>query len=245
MDPTTACPSSQLRANGPAGPHNGAMGTESPHIPNNTEPRDARDEGLLARIAGGDASALRALIARYDRLVRFTIFRLSRDRCVRDPQWLDSLASETWTAFVDQARVQCGAIPSPRALLYAIARNRTVSALRKVIREQSRDPSPGTHPAGTEPDEGGEAEDPLSLLARLEDLAALQACREQLTDDDRRVLAQLKAILDRRWQAAAEGLGIPESTLRSRWKNILGQLRRCLEGKTGRDVAPPDRPSDS
>ena len=53
-------------------------------------PRQApSDQELLARTAGGDPTALRALMDRYDRLVRFTIYRTSRQRCRQDPTCAD------------------------------------------------------------------------------------------------------------------------------------------------------------
>lgn len=206
--------------------------------------REIVDEGhLVAQIARGDAQALRALMTRYDRLVRFTVFRLSRDRCLHDPQWLDGLASEVWTAFVQRAKQIPQAIPSPRTFLYSIARNRTVSALRDAVRDRTRGAnSDSTGDAIEIPD--SEAQDPTAEMARVEELSALFRCRDALSSDDRRMLTQLEAILERRWEAAAGALGIPESTLRSRWKGIVGQLRECLEGKIGRPFAPSGPPGD-
>jgi len=197
------------------------------------------DGRLVARTAKGDAGALRALMERYDRLVRFAVFRLSRDRCLRDPQWLDGLASEIWTAFVQRARQLPDAVQSPRALLLSIARNRTVSALRSAIRERAQG-SVSSWPTDGPDIPAPDSDDPTAWLTRLEDLAALQACRDRLSADDRRIMTQLEAILDRRWEAAAGALGVPESTLRSRWKGVLDQLRRCVETKIGRGFAPPD-----
>ncbi len=202
------------------------------------------DQRLVARAANGDADALRVLMERYDRLVRFAIFRLSRDRCLRDPQWLDGLASEIWTAFVQRARQSPDAVESARALLLSIARNRTVSALRSAIRERAQGPA-SARPTDDADVPASDTDAPTALFARMEDLSALQTCRDTLSADDRRMMTQLEAILDRRWEAAAKALGMPESTLRSRWKGVLDHLRRCMETKTGRDFAPTAPSRDS
>ena len=68
-------------------------------------PHDRRtDNELLADLAQTDPMALRVLMDRFDRLVRFTIFRTSRQRCRQDPLWIDSVASEVWTDLCRSAR---------------------------------------------------------------------------------------------------------------------------------------------
>ena len=59
------------------------------------------DEAYLVQsVLGGDPAALRELMSRYDRLVRYAVFRAARDRCRKDPEWLDSIGSATWAGFV-------------------------------------------------------------------------------------------------------------------------------------------------
>jgi hypothetical protein len=62
------------------------------------------DDALAALVAGGDETALRMLLDRYDRLVRYTIYRTARGMCKRDPQFLDSVATEAWMGFVRAVR---------------------------------------------------------------------------------------------------------------------------------------------
>jgi RNA polymerase sigma factor (sigma-70 family) len=81
-------------------------------------------------------------------------------------------------------------------------------------------------------------DEPLETLSRIEQLEALHECVEELSADDRTMASHLPAITERRWVDAARSLGISESTLRSRWKNTLAQLRTCVEGKLGRAFAP-------
>jgi len=198
------------------------------------------DSFLIAGVISGDAAALRKLMDRYDRLVRYTIFRASKDRCLADPEWLESLSSETWTGFVGSAKRDPDGQPkSLRAYLVQIARHKVVSALRRkqpdAIPLYGNDDSPG-------PSVAAELEEPTETLARLELLEALRDCLEELDAEDRALATQLRAITDRRWKEAAEALGMAESTLRSRWARVLARLRRCIGRKTGADSLAPPRP---
>ncbi len=200
------------------------------------------DAFLIAGMLGGDSAALRKLMDRYDRLVRYAVFQAARQPCLRDPQWLDAVASATWQGFVQSMRRAGGQTPdSLTAFLARIARNQAISALRRNTggeRTLSLD-------AGSEEFTGeSESEGPVETLARLELLEAVQACLAGLSEDDRTVATQLGAITERRWKEAAGALGIAESTLRSRWKQVLGRLRGCVEGKTGNSFAPGDDASD-
>ena len=51
------------------------------------------DHSLVAAAIHGDDAALRTLMDRYDRLVRYTICTAKR-QCVRDPQWLDTVCPQ-------------------------------------------------------------------------------------------------------------------------------------------------------
>jgi RNA polymerase sigma factor (sigma-70 family) len=195
---------------------------------------------LLAGVAGGDEAALRKLIDRYDRLVRYAIFRATKDRCAKDPHWLDAIASNTWAGFVTSVRRNPAKLPqSPKAYLVRIARNQVVSALRR---------SPAVEETGGSTDDLESAavaaplEEPGELLERLELIEVVQECLAELGPDDRTLAEQLEAITDRKWREASAALGLSESTLRSRWKRVLDRLRQCVERKTGVDVA-PQRPA--
>ena len=103
------------------------------------------DDGfLVASLLGGDSAALSKLMERYDRLVRYTIFRVARGLCERDPDWLESVASDTWAGFVQSMRREAGGRPqSMKAYLAQIARNRAVSAMRQsgsATKRDTRDP---------------------------------------------------------------------------------------------------------
>lgn len=192
------------------------------------------DEFLVESVRGGDEAALRVLMDRYDRLVRFAIFRLSKSECHRDPHWLETIAGDTWMGFIRSLQRSPGLRPqSVKAYLTTIARFKVVSA-RRVVSPPSE--------MSVETEETTEIsvdqDDPLDLLADLESLESLQACVRELDEPDRSIYVQIEAIIERRWVEAASALGVSESTLRSRWKRVLERLRDCMKGKTGRDLAP-------
>ena len=188
------------------------------------------------------AAALATLMDRYDRLIRYTVFRASRDRCLRDPEWLEAVASATWAGFVRSMQRSPDHRPrSLRAYLVQIAKNQVVNALRGVTHEP--------HSLWTDVDSedstiASTLEEPMEALSRLELLEALRACLAELGPDDRTLATQLEAITERRWKEAAEALGLKESTVRSRWKQTLERLRGCVRRKTGESFAPEGAASD-
>jgi len=201
------------------------------------------DDGfLISSMVGGDAAALHKLMDRYDRLVRYTIFRVAKERCTADPDWLDSVAGDTWTGFVESMRRDPDNSPrSLAAYLARTARNRAVSAVRRVARDVDA-LSLDTDDAGREV--ASTLDDPKETLERVELLGVLRECLHELESDDQALASQLEAITERRWRQASEALGISESTLRSRWKRTLAQLRRCVERKGVKTLAPPGPESD-
>lgn len=200
----------------------------------------ATDHALVERIARGDDAAIRALMNRYDRLIRFAIFRLGRDRCRKDPAWLETIASDTWIGFLQSVR-RSGKVPeAPAAYLLRIARNKAISATRTASRRGVSVELDGQDG----PDEEAPCADPAELVSSLEELTSLQACVELLGADDRELVTQLSVLMERRWRDAATALNLPESTVRSRWKRVLDRLRTCLEGKIGRKLAPPPPSGD-
>lgn len=199
------------------------------------------DSRLLDRLVRGDERALAALLDRYDRLVRFAIFRTARAECARDPQWLDGVASATWMGFVQTTRRRgIGGIRSLRVYLIQIARNQALTARRGTTKIDTVGLDQALE-SGEPVVEGDVAE----ALDRWIDLTALNECIEMLPADDRTLLGQVLAISDRRWRKAADALGLAESTLRSRWKNLLEKLRRCMmrnrpEGLFAPEASPID-----
>jgi DNA-directed RNA polymerase specialized sigma24 family protein len=96
-----------------------------------------------------------------------------------------------------------------------------------------------------QPDVTAKLKEPSLTLSEIEELGALRECLDDLDPNDRTLTSQLTAITERRWKAAAEALGMSESTLRSKWGRILERLRGCVERKTGIRLAPGKNQSDS
>lgn len=212
------------------------------HHRNSPSPPGPTDDFLIQSMLGGDGAALGKLIDRYDRLVRHTIFRVARSQCLRDPHFLESIASATWTGLVRSLqRPDATAPASLSAYLIQIARNQTTSELRRVgssRRIETVDIS------AVETDLPATNEEPAEIAANAELLEALRTCMEQLDDTERETVTQLTAITERRWRQAATALGIAESTIRSRWSRILERLRACVREKTGESLAPLPGMSD-
>ena len=212
----------------------GTSGEDS--APQRRSSRDPDDDFLIAGMLGGDAAALRKLMDRYDRLVRYTVFRATKRRCLKDPHWLESIASDTWAGFVRSMRRDSDEGPrSVAAYLVQIARNQCVTALRRATRSKEPESLDGDSDAEKM---SATLDEPAEIVSRMEDLEALRSCMAELNADGRMMVTQLTAITERRWRDAADALGLSESTLRSRWKHVLTSLRRCLLRKTGKSVAP-------
>ncbi len=209
-------------------------GTVGPSPPDPGSP-GPDDDFLITSLVGGDAAALTALMDRYDRLVRYTIFCVNQEQSRRDPHWLESVASDTWIGFVRSLQREPTMRPqSVPAYLSRIARNQSITALR---RAKARVQAVNVDLASEALEIPGNLEDPSEVASRLESLETLRECVSKLDGPDQAMVEQLAAIVAHRWKDAAGALGIPESTLRSRWKTVLVRLRRCLERKSRDSVA--------
>ena len=204
--------------------------------------KEPDDNFLIQSMLGGDPTALRRLMKRYDRLVRYTVFKASSRRCAQDPQWLESVASGAWLGFVRSLQRDPSQLPrATAAYLVQIARRQALSALRaESDKVGSGEPLHFQDLFAISSD----SDEVVDAVARSEALEALRSCLAALDDDDRTLASQLPAITERRWREAAAALGMQESTLRSRWKRTLERLRRCLNRKTGETLAPPDLSGD-
>ncbi|MCK4661155.1 MAG: sigma-70 family RNA polymerase sigma factor [Phycisphaerae bacterium] len=199
------------------------------------------DPELIERLRDGDGDALRVLMGRYDRLVRYAVFRLCRAECMQDPIFLDSRASEAWTGFVQSVQRSDSAPPKNlKTYLIQIARNKCADALRRPELSVGME-------AGDFADDLSRLEAPspagVELLIRAEEVLALRGCMEKLDLSDKKICEQLEHLVARRWKPAAEALGMPESTVRSRWAVIVSKLKTCLEKKKQKTFA-PRRPSE-
>lgn len=185
-----------------------------------------RDERSIKMLLSGDEQGLRELVERYDRLVRYAIFRAGRRYCERDPHWLDVRANESWTAVVQSLRR--GATPDNLAgYITQISRNTCIDAV-KAAQRRSIFSFTGEAPGDSESIVNN---NPAEMVEYLDQLAAIRELIPGLPKEDQRILGEVALIVERRWKDAAQRLGIAESTLRSRWEGVLVRLRSGLEKK--------------
>ncbi len=197
---------------------------------------DRRDRNLVRGLLAGDADCLSKLIAHYDALVRYTVFRACKTECRRDPTFLDARASEVWSGFVWSIR-RGGRGPEGtlKSYLTRIARNKVTDYLRSAAREVTAAATGGESETGLDAPAAPEG-DPLATLIDFERVGALRDCMSQLPESDRKLFQELDLITHGQWSKAADRLGMAESTLRSRWAKALDRLRRCLEKKLAENL---------
>ena len=210
---------------------------------------DPHDHDLIRQMLAGDQDAMRELVARYDRLIRYTIFKTGQRHCARDPGWLDARANEAWTGIVKSLR-RSGKQKQPlppniSAYFSQIARNKCLDARRTADARQviPFDQSGEAAKALEQPDAA--ESDPAALLEGVEEMEALRECMAMLREEDQLICSEIALIVEKRWKEAAERLGIAESTLRSKWQGVIGRLKGCLEKKIEKKFAPPSRSTDS
>ena len=206
------------------------MPDDDASLPHSTgSPPPGRDAESVRLFLEGDEEGLRQLVTRYDRLVRYTIFRTARRYCLRDPDWLDVRANEVWSRIAEGLRRRNP--PSNFAAYFTqLSRNTCLDAIRRADRRLVA--GFGDHG----PEEAHQAiedasPDPASILERLDQLDALRAVISTLPVEDRLIMSEVVLIVDRRWTEAAQRLGMAESTLRSRWQQLLDRLRTGLDEK--------------
>ncbi|GJM25904.1 MAG: hypothetical protein DHS20C16_23190 [Phycisphaerae bacterium] len=197
--------------------------------PDNHEADERRrqDVVLIRKVLSGDEDAMRGLVTRYDRLIRYTIFQTNRRHCERDPGWLDARANETWTGIVQSLRRSGPSKIPPQISGYfvRIAKNKCLDAAKRADARAVIPIEEGR--ADLEPAEVDV--NPELLLQGAEELERLQECLSRLSPEEQMICAEIGLIMERRWKEAATRLNLAESTLRSRWGAILDKLKGWLE----------------
>jgi RNA polymerase sigma-70 factor (ECF subfamily) len=169
---------------------------------------------LLERIAGGDAKALEHLFAAAQtRVFRFLL------RMVKSTAMAEDLLNEVFLAVWQNAHRYEGR-SEPVTWMLSIAHNKAASALRK-----------RTEVLGVD-DEMTAAlvseEDTPDVAAQKHDKSALmRACIEELSTDHRAIL-DLVYYQERSVSEAAEVLGIPENTVKTRMFYARKRLSELL-----------------
>lgn len=178
------------------------------------------DRRLIAAALAGQTDAFGELVTRYQHRLYNTAVRV-----LGNP---DDAADVVQEAFLNAFQ----ALPSFKGdaefftWLYRIAFNTAVSYRRKKRPVVGFDPGrPGS--ADREPEDRSEEVRPGAALERSEDVAALYAALDRLSDEHRRVLV-LKDIDGMKYEEIAAVLGVPVGTVRSRLHRARLDLRGLL-----------------
>ena len=176
----------------------------------------------VAQIRRGDLDALAALLARYqNRLYRYLL------RLVREPATAEDLFQQTWLRVAERIR-HYDSRRSFEAWLFALTRNLAIDHLRRIA-PQSLD----------EENESGEAAvtrlvsaDPpaLELVMARERAGRLAGALAELPVIYRDVLT-LRFEEEMKLEEISEVLGTPLSTVKTRLRRSLENLRRMLEAR--------------
>lgn len=174
------------------------------------------DETLIARIAQGDAEAMRVLYLRHQLRVHRFVLRL-----VRNPSIAEDIIADV---FLDVWR-QAGSFEGRSAVstwLLAIARFKTLSLLRRK-REEELD------------DEGAAAiedpeDNPETVTTKRDTSAILRHCLTALTREHREII-DLVYYHEKSVEEVARIVGIPEATVKTRMfyarKRLSGLLKQA------------------
>lgn len=183
-------------------------------------------EGEVAQLRRGNLDALSQLIARYqNRLYRYLL------RLVHDPAAVEDLFQQTWLRVAE--RIESF---DPRrnfdAWLFTVTRHLAIDHLRR-NRPQSLDEPVGGEPGGeTGVDRLVSREIlPLDGLLEIERSGRLAAALQELPVIYREVIS-LRFEEEMKIEEIAQVLGAPLSTVKSRLRRSLEQLRATLESRS-------------
>lgn len=187
-------------------------------------------EADVFQLRQGDLEALSALMARYqNRLYRYLL------RLVRQPEEAEDLFQQTWLRVAERIRSY-----DPErnfdAWLFTLARNLSFDYLRRNRPYSLDEPAAGDAPGDTPASRlaSGEPAPLDSLLAR-ERTVHLAAALEELPVVYREVLS-LRFEEEMKLEEIAVVLAAPLSTVKSRLRRALVQLRTILESRGSAEV---------
>jgi RNA polymerase sigma-70 factor, ECF subfamily len=176
--------------------------------------RQSGDVDLINRIAKGDRLAMRALFARHNVYVYRFVLRL-----VGDEALADDLVSEV---FIDVWR-NAGRFEGRSQVstwIMAIARFKALSALRRRKDDELDDAE-----AASIPDT---ADDPELAIQKKDTLAILRACMSHLSRDHREII-DLVYFHEKTVEEAAEIVGVPENTAKTRMFHARKKMSQLLQ----------------
>jgi len=177
----------------------------------------------VARLRRGDTNALSELIARYqNRLYRYLL------RIVRQPAEAEDLFQQTWLRVVEKI----GSFDASRkfdAWLFTLARNLAIDHLRRVRPRSLDEPLANSRHGETVADRIPSHDDtPLDQALAAERRAELSDAMAELPMMYREVLT-LRFEEEMKIEEIAQVTGVPVSTVKSRLRRSLEQLRSALD----------------
>ena len=170
-------------------------------------PEQRLDEGLLGRVGRGDLTALESLYLQTEKAVYALALSI-----LRNPDDAQDVTQEVYLKVRAAAHLY---VPQgkPLAWLFTITRN----LCRDLQRVQART---GQAPDGLEDDVR------FSYVSDPTDRLVLEAALKTLGEDERQVVL-LHAVSGLRHREIARDLGLPLSTVLSRYSRALKKLKRC------------------
>ena len=182
------------------------------------------DGVLIKRIAAGDAGAMRLLFGRHQvRVYRFLV-RLVDDRATAE-DLVSEVFLQIWrkaAAFEGRSRVS--------TWLLAIARHKALSVMRRQVHEQLDDRAAATI--------ADHADDPETAMQRASRAALVRACLDQLSCAHREVI-DLVYYHERTIEDAAEIIGVPANTVKTRMFHARKRLAQLLAAAEGEGALAP------
>jgi RNA polymerase sigma-70 factor (ECF subfamily) len=193
-------------------------------VPDHTPPHAETDENLLTRLRDGEREVFGPLVRRYER----ELFGYLR-RYLGDDDLADDVFQNTFVqVFLKIRQYEPGRAARP--WLYAIATNQAIDALRRRNRRIADRPAD----AVAAPDEDGEPRPLFELLPAPGDAPPDAAERGEQREMVRAAVARLPELLRQavllvyfqglKYQDAADALGIPVGTVKSRLHAALTKL---------------------
>jgi RNA polymerase sigma-70 factor, ECF subfamily len=173
---------------------------------------------LLARVAGEDADALRALYdASSSKLFGLALRILSR------PEWAEEVLQDSFVSIWRHARDYRRELSAPMTWMSTIVRNRALDHLRR-LNVQETEWSDALDDLVASDDPNPEALSQMSDAARL-----LAGCMQQLEPAQRQAVA-LAYLRDQSHSEIAATLTVPLGTVKSWIRRGLARLKTCLGG---------------
>lgn len=193
-------------------------------MPEHQPPTSETDENLLARLRDGEREAFGPLVRRYER----ELFGYLR-RYLGDDDLADDVFQNTFLqVFLKIQQYELGRPARP--WLYAIATNQAIDALRRRNRRVADRPADTV----SAPDEDGEPRPLFELLPAPGDTPPDAADRAEQREHVRAAVARLPELLRQavllvyfqglKYQDAADALGIPVGTVKSRLHAAITKL---------------------